>query len=80
MTKTVRGMSALTVQAAGGGSENGSPNFEKESVGRDVLETADVGEAINGGAVTATVRCGYDTATTGQGYTHLQPAWCVGYR
>ena len=60
VSKTVHGRSELTVQEEGDGAENGSPNFVDESVGRDVLETAKVGDAIKGGAVTASV----DAATT----------------
>ena len=60
VSKTVHGRSELTVQEVGDGAENGSPNFVDESVGRDVLETAKVGDAIKGGAVTASV----DAATT----------------
>ena len=52
--KTARMMSANPVQAAGGGSENGSPDFVDEKVDRGVAETAAVGANV-GTAVTASV-------------------------
>ena len=50
--KTARMMSAYPVQAAGGGAENGSPDFVDEKVDRGVAETAAVGDKV-GAPVTA---------------------------
>ena len=50
--KMARMMSANPVQAMGGGSENGSPDFVDEKVDRGVAETADVGDDV-GNPVTA---------------------------
>ena len=64
--KTARAVSAKPVQAAGGGFENGSPDFLKELESRSVRETAAV-DARVGAAVGASVdtRSTKDTLTYG---------------
>ena len=52
--KTARGVSVKPVQDAGGGAENGSPDFEDELEERTVQETAGAGIPV-GNAVTASV-------------------------
>ena len=44
--KTARAMSAMPVQAAGGGRENGSPDFADDKIERSVKESAAVGANV----------------------------------
>ena len=46
VNEMARAMSAMPVQAAGGGSENGSPDFLDEKVDRSVAETAAVDDNV----------------------------------
>ena len=65
--KTAQAVSVKPVQAAGGGGENGSPDFEEELEERTVQETAPVDMRV-GNAVTASVQSGSaakDTLTYG---------------